>query len=168
MLYLELGILPIRYIIKMRRLNFLQYMLHEEKESLVHTFLKCQYRDWGQSCQAALESLEINLKTEEIENMKKSTFKTIVRQKTARKALEELNSIRAGHSKVLQIVHRQLTIQKYFGGTDASSLESKFLFPLKANYRDKYGTISAPAARILKTPRNTSYIVKCYKRRVVW
>ena len=86
--------------------------------------------------------------------MKKSTFKNIVRQKTASKALEELNSIKARHSKVLHIVHRKLTIQNYLGGTDTSSLESKFLFALrsrmvdlKANYRDKYGDNICPCCQ---------------------
>ena len=159
MLYLELGILPIRYIIKMRRLNFLQYMLHEEKESLVHKFLKCQLEnptngDWGQSCHEALESLEINLKIEDIEKMKKSTFKNIVRKKTAGRALEDLNSIKARHSKVLHIVHRKLAIQSYLVGTDASTLESKFLFALrcrmvdlKANFRNKYGDNICPCCQ---------------------
>ena len=83
--------------------------------------------------------------------MKKSTLINIIRQKTASKALEELNSIKARHSKVLHIVHRKLTIQKYLGGTDASSLDSKFLFVLrsrmvhlKAYYRYKYGDNICP------------------------
>ena len=42
MLYLELGIVPIRFIIKMRRLNFLQYILQEDENCLIHTFLKAQ------------------------------------------------------------------------------------------------------------------------------
>ena len=76
MLYLELGILPIRFIIKMRRLNFLQYILHEEKKSLVHSFLKCQlskptHGDWGQACLATLESIEIDLEIGKIKEMKK-------------------------------------------------------------------------------------------------
>ena len=52
MLYLEMGVAPIRFIIKMRRLNFLQYMLKEDEDSLVHSLLKAQLKnpspgDWG-------------------------------------------------------------------------------------------------------------------------
>ena len=39
MLYLELGVVPIRFIIKERRLNFLWYLLNEDKESLVNMVL---------------------------------------------------------------------------------------------------------------------------------
>ena len=54
MLYLELGVTPIRNIIRNRRLNFLQYILHEEKDSLMYSFLKAQLdqptrNDWGQT-----------------------------------------------------------------------------------------------------------------------
>ena len=40
MLYLELGVSPIRNIIRSRRLNFLHYILHEEKQSLMYKFPK--------------------------------------------------------------------------------------------------------------------------------
>ena len=40
MLYLELGVLPIGFIIRMRRLHFLKYILDEDENSLIHTFLK--------------------------------------------------------------------------------------------------------------------------------
>ena len=66
MLYLELGVLPLRYIIKMRRLNFLQYILKEDNNSLIYSFLKAQLEkptkgDWGQSCQKNLAELEIEM-----------------------------------------------------------------------------------------------------------
>jgi hypothetical protein len=55
---------------------------------------------------------------------------------------------------VLHIVHRKRTIQKYLGGTDAGSFESKFPFALrskmvdlKANYRDKYGDNIRPCCQ---------------------
>ena len=150
MLYLELGILPIRFIIKMRRLNFLQYILHEEKKSLVHSFLKCQLSkptrgDWGQACLATLESIEIDLEIGEIEDMKKVSFNSLVRKKTALKAFEELNAVKSRRSKVLHIVHKKLEIQRYLEGGELSTLEGKFMFALrsrmlelKENYRGKF------------------------------
>ena len=42
MLYLELGVIPIRFQIMIRRLNFLQYILFEDKNSLIHQVLKTQ------------------------------------------------------------------------------------------------------------------------------
>ena len=54
MLYLELGVSPIRNIIKSRRLNFLQYILKESQATMIHTFLMAQLSDptrlnWGEA-----------------------------------------------------------------------------------------------------------------------
>ena len=83
-------------------------------------------------------------KISEIEGMKKFGFNTLVRKKTAIKALEELNIVKSRHSKVLHIVHNKLEIQKYLEGGQSSTLEGKFLFALrsrmldlKQNYRGK-------------------------------
>ena len=44
MLYLELGCTPIRYILMSRRLNFLNYILREDKDSLIYKVLQAQLR----------------------------------------------------------------------------------------------------------------------------
>ena len=80
MLYLELGVSPIRNIIRSRRLNFLQYILHEDKESLMYTFLEAQRdnpakNDWGQTVQEDIEIFGIDLTLEEIEKMSEAKFK---------------------------------------------------------------------------------------------
>ena len=156
MLYLELGIVPIRYIIKMRRLNFLQYILQEDEDCLIHTFLKAQLEkptrgDWGQSCSETLEALGINLEIRDIEIMNKSSFRTLVKRKTATEALRYLNQVKSKHSKVLNIVHKRLEIATYFTGNDMRVTECKFLFALRsrmidvrANYRDKYWDTICP------------------------
>ena len=44
-IHLELGTIPIRYIIMIRRLMFLQYILKEEGDTLLHSFLVAQMED---------------------------------------------------------------------------------------------------------------------------
>ena len=41
LLYLELGVLPIRYIIQTRRLLYLHHVLQQEKESLLYKIFQC-------------------------------------------------------------------------------------------------------------------------------
>ena len=156
MLYLELGVLPLRYIIKMRRLNFLQYILKEDNNSLIYSFLKGQLEkptkgDWGQSCQKNLAELEIEMGFEEIERTKLSRFRNLVRTRTAIEALNNLNKIKEKHSKVLHIVHKNIEIEKYLTGNNLSAQEGKFLFALRtrmlelrANYKEKYLDINCP------------------------
>ena len=44
MLFLELGCLPLRDMIKKRRLSFLQYILQEEETSMIYRFLEAQLK----------------------------------------------------------------------------------------------------------------------------
>ena len=83
MLYLEVGVSPIRNIMRSRRLNFLYYILHEDEQSLVYSFLKAQLdnptkNDWGQTIKNDIEMFKIGLSIKEIENMSKKAFKNLV------------------------------------------------------------------------------------------
>ena len=44
LLYLELGCLPVRYIIKSKRLMFLHYILSQTEDSLIKMFFLCTSR----------------------------------------------------------------------------------------------------------------------------
>ena len=66
MLYLETGCKPIRFLIKMRRLMFLQYILKEDPTSLISTFFHAQdanpsRNDWSLSCRKDMEELDIKM-----------------------------------------------------------------------------------------------------------
>ena len=66
MLHLELGTMPVRFILKTRRLMFLHYILHEEETSLIHKFLIAQIEDpqpgdWWLSAIDDLSELDIQL-----------------------------------------------------------------------------------------------------------
>ena len=79
MLYLELGVVPIRFIIVERRLNFLWYILHEDSESLINMVLKKQLEtpvpgDWGQACQKNLKELDIQMSMRDMENINEESI----------------------------------------------------------------------------------------------
>ena len=90
MLYLELGVIPIRFIVMSRRLMFQHYLLNEEDSSLVNNFYKLQSRksvknDWSLTVKQNLETLEIALSEEHIKNMSEPAYKTIVNSAIKRK-----------------------------------------------------------------------------------
>ena len=106
MLYLELGVIPIRFKIIERRLNFLWYILHEDEETLINMFLQAQLKspvhgDWGQTCYKDLEELDISLTINDIERMSEQSFRRLVKEKTDLQALGYLNHLKAKHSKVM-------------------------------------------------------------------
>ena len=155
-----MGVIPIRYIIKMRRLNFLQYILHEDKNSLVHSCLTAQLEnpspgDWGLTCLKDLEELDIKWNIPDMENMSKCSFRNIVRKKTAERTLEYLNEIKGRHSKVMHIPHRKLKMQQYLESKYLNVHETKFMFSLrsrmidvKVNYREKHAHVLCPCCKM--------------------
>jgi hypothetical protein len=103
MLYLDLGVIPIRYIIMMRRLNFLKYILLEDKNSLIHKFLKSQlsqptFNDWGQTVVNDLQQLNSKLNISDVESMPKATFRNMVKESVTKLALNHLNSMKIKES----------------------------------------------------------------------
>ena len=83
MLYLELGIIPIRYIIMSRRMMFYHYILNEDKNSLIHKFYKIQFdkaarNDWCLTVKENLETLRINNTEEQIKKLSEESFKILV------------------------------------------------------------------------------------------
>ena len=152
MLYLEWGVSPIRSIQRSRRLNFLHYILNEETDSLMYTFLQAQLEsptrnDWGQTIHSDMEIFGIELSLDEIKEMSGESFKNLVRKKEHKASLEYLNSekVNKNHTKVLHIKHRELAMQDYLKPNVSTIDESKFTFAarsrmleLRSNYKGQY------------------------------
>ena len=76
MLYLELGCLPYREMIRKRRLMFLYHILHEKQESMIYRFLEAQIQNptakyWVTTLKKDLDELNLNVTFAEIKAMKK-------------------------------------------------------------------------------------------------
>ena len=73
-LHLELGTTPIRFLLMVRRLNFLQYILKEDGNTLIHSFLVVQIEntlrgDWWELIQQDIADLQMDLSLSEIKMM---------------------------------------------------------------------------------------------------
>ena len=84
--YFELGGVPIRFEIMKRKLGFLQYLLKEDKESLIYNVLKATKEnplknDFVKTCEKYLKILKIELSFEEIGNMSKNSFKKVIKDR---------------------------------------------------------------------------------------
>jgi hypothetical protein len=157
MLYLEMNCIPIRFIIRSRRLNFLHYILHEDQNSLIFRFLQAQLdnpskNDWVTSVHDDLKRLEIPPDFNAIMKTSAYTFKSDVKKEIVKDALKYLNHEKSSHSKVLHIVHEKMELQDYLSpGSGLGSHEAKFIFLLrtrmldiKSNYQGKHSDLSCP------------------------
>ena len=80
LLYLETGMYPARYQVHRQMLNFLQYILQQPSESLLHSMLQAQMKnpskgDWVSTVKELLKKYQIKLDMIEIKNTKPSILK---------------------------------------------------------------------------------------------
>ena len=139
LLYLELGCTPIRFIIMKRRIMFLHYIMHQEKESLLYKFFLAQYNhpvrgDWWLTVKEDMDILGLNLSLDQISTISKHSLKQMVNKKTDAKALQFLNSLKG--NKARQVTHTKLEIQKYLMPNIMSNNQRKFLFQLRSRMLD--------------------------------
>ena len=78
--YLELGIYPIRFEIMKRKIIFLQYILKQDKNSMVYKVFKATSEnpvknDFVETCKKYLKQLDIKLTFEEISKMSSNRLK---------------------------------------------------------------------------------------------
>ena len=133
MLYLELGVIPIRYIVMSRRLMFYHYILNEDSKSLIHKFYKLQSEqpvkgDWCLTVKDNLKTLEITMSESQIKNLSIYAFKKIVSTAIRKEALNYLVKLKNSHSKVLHIQYRTLKMQDYLVPSNIPTEVAKFTF----------------------------------------
>ena len=111
-LYLETGVVPIKYVIMSRRLSYLKNILSKNDHELIKKVYLAQKRkpvknDWVKSVEDDLKQLKINLTDNQISAMSKKLFKKIIKAKIRKLALEELNHKKEKHSKVKNIIYNK-------------------------------------------------------------
>ena len=103
--YLELGIVPVRFEIIKRKLAFLQYILKQNKESMIFQVFKATEEtsvknDFVFTCKKYLETLKISLSFDEIENMSKFSFNKLLKEKVKVAAFSYLNIEKSKQERV--------------------------------------------------------------------
>ena len=133
-LYLELGCLPIRFVIKARRIMFLQTILKEEETSLLYRFFMAQLEepskgDWSLQVAKDLEDINLALTLEENRNLSVECFRTKVRKSINLAAFKYLLNEKQSKSKVMDIAYEKFEIQEYLVSSNLETREIKVLFP---------------------------------------
>jgi Zn finger protein HypA/HybF involved in hydrogenase expression len=119
MLFLELGCMPLREILRERRLGFLHYILKEDPKSMISRFFKVQMekrnrRDWVTTVLEDLKYLDLEqLSMDSIRKMKKGSFMNLIKKEIRNKTFDKLQSRKKSHTKVENVEHNEFRIQKY-------------------------------------------------------
>ena len=144
MLFLELGILPLRYLIMQRRLNFLYYILTQRTNSIIFQIFKTQnkYRsktDWVTTVEEDLKYLGLNLTFESIQKLSKAKWKNMVRNMILQKTFTKLENTKQTHSKVRSLKHIRIEMQDYLMPNDVNGMnkeDAQMIFQIRSKVLD--------------------------------
>jgi hypothetical protein len=111
---LELGIIPVRFVIMKKRMQFLHYILNESTESMirkVYDTLKQDYRngDFVSQTNSDRITLDINLDDSEIKSFSKGMWKNVIDKKIKSAAFEYLVG-ETYRKKILKIYYLRVWI----------------------------------------------------------
>ena len=115
---MELGCLPLRFIIKARRINYLHYLVNLKDDELLAKFFNAQCNspskgDWINTVKDDLTELGMNTEIEKLKSITKESFKEEVKKNTIKAAFQYLINISKRHSKMDYLKYDQLSMQKY-------------------------------------------------------
>ena len=132
-LYLELGVVPIRVIIKARRVTYLHYLSKLEENQMLAKVFKTQWKypakdDWTVQVKEDLKDFGIKMDLVEIRKKSSYSFKIFVKVKSKEYALEHLLKLKSKHSKMENLDYVELELQKYLKTKDITVQEAKNLY----------------------------------------
>ena len=148
-LYLETGLLPLRFSIVTRRLVYFWTILSKPNSELVKQVYSAQKvaplkNDWVQQVKDDLKLCNISLSDTEITQMKKGKFKALVKQAVREQARKYLIDLKHSHSKS-KFLSERFIMQPYLRSHEMSLKEKQLLFKFrtytyecKANFRNKF------------------------------
>ena len=139
--YLELGIMPLRFEIMKRKILYLQYILKQEKTSMIYKVFEATVEnpvknDFVQTCERYLSTLNLNLTFSEIEQMGNWKFKKMVKEKVKLAAFNYLIAQQKKQTKILDIQYKTLEMQEYLLEGNKSIEVSKFIFKARSKTLD--------------------------------
>ena len=170
-LFLETGSLSFGTIIKVRRLNFLHYLLKLKPTEMLSKFFQAQWyspvkSDWTTEAKQNLEEFGITTNMEEIVKMSKTKFKNLIKKKAQDYEFKRLMEIKSRKSKLKDIRYNELKIQDYLLLETMNASQAKAIFkfrvrmaPFGENYRGGLSTVLCPLCKLHPDGQQESF--KC-------
>ena len=176
LLYLELGILPMRDVIRQRRLNFLHYILNQGSETMLFRVFEKQCKDrnkkdWVSNVLADLEELGLNVTFATIQQTCKVNWKNMVKNIIKEKAFRRLETMKQTHSKAKFLKYQKLEMQDYLMPNDIEKItkeEVQLIFKmrgnitnLKMNMKNQYESFECEVCE--SEDENQKHVYECKK-----
>ena len=149
-LYLEAGVIPIRYIMSSRRLMYHQVILQRDDDEITKKIYKAQKDDTTPGDFVDLLTKDFKSINKEQNDMvimttNRNVYKHLIKTKIKAAALDYLKEKQKQHSKIKHIQYNQLKTQKYMVSPIFANVEVNLLYALRsratscrANFKQKY------------------------------
>ena len=174
-LYLELGLMPARFIILLRKLMYLQHILKQKsQDTLLYRFFKVQMDNPSKNDRVTgtlqdLEKVNFNMELFEIEQMSEEMFKNICKQKVKSLAFKYLNNKLKQRQNYSEVKYSNLNMSKYLHEDLGYTVKEKQnLFQcrmndldVKANRRWKYDDITCRSCKDQTKPETQQHVICC-------
>ena len=137
-LYLELGVIPVRFKIQAKRLMFFHYLLSRDVNELTSQVLKAQIEDpikgdWILTVKDDLEVFELGfLSVDALKLIKKEKFKEMVKKACKKVAFNYLIKEKNKKSKLSELKYNDLNMQSYFQTHLISKRKQILLFKFRS------------------------------------
>ena len=155
-LFLEMGICPMSWILKARRVVFLHYLVTLSEEQMLSRFFWAQWKnpvrgDWTETVKKDLQDLEMNVDLDQIRKIKKEPFKSLVKKACRKAAFNFLIGKKNEHSKMRNLTYTNLSMQDYLTSSKIHPGKAKILFLARVrmlrvsnNYRQSNADLNCP------------------------
>ena len=166
--FLELGTLPISYVIHSRQLSFLHHILHLEendpvKQMYVSQTLLPYEKNWANEVNPLLEKYDLS--REDILSVSKETWKRKIKHNVTQKAFQDLNNNIINKSKTKHLSYQSFSTQDYV--LSYHHKQSSTIFKLRSRSIDckanrKSNNAADLRCRLCKAVEETqSHIINC-------
>ena len=180
-MHLELGTLPLRYVIKGRRLVFLQYILKQDKDELIFKIFEAQFSDpnkgdWVVQAKQDLKDVNLDITFDQISIMSDYTYQAKVKRAITLSAynwlISEKDKQRSDSApKGISLIYTELKLQDYFlPNNTLNNKQRNLLFslrsrmvPVRTNFSHSYSELTCPVC-LDKNQRDTQvHLLHCKK-----
>ena len=141
-MFIECGKIPIRHVVKSRRIMYFWHLMHKEKDELLVKFLEAQElspssHDWICQVRKDMQDIKLNLSDAEIENLSKDVFSKLVKRKIEVFTLQYLK----GHSgsKTSQLDFKNISPAEYLFAPQLNLEQVQTLYKLRNRVIDVKG-----------------------------
>ena len=133
-MHAECGKIPIRHLIKMRRIMYFWHIMHTDKNELLQRFLSAQElssspRDWIIQVRKDMLELKLDLSDEQICKMSKDIFSKYVKRKIEENAVKYLKE--NSGSKTSNLQFKTISREEYLTSKELSIEQVQTLYKLR-------------------------------------